>query len=228
MLFDQHLPISSIPSPWQPPFYFFVSMSLTFLDSTHKRQYNIICFSLSGSFNSVSWIYRFICLAKFESFQSFSLSILPLYLLPSGILITKILDFFVIVPRYLRYYSFFPLQFSLCRSACTIFLFIDPFLCLLFHAIIPFTKFFILVIIFSGSKVSTCSTLYLLFLCWNVSISFLRLPILSFILSLLVVFLLWMLCYWPLNSNFSTISVLASIIFYHSVWNLSVLAMIND
>lgn len=107
MLFDQHLPISSIPSPWQPPFYFFVSMSLTFLDSTHKRQYNIICFSLSGSFNSVSWIYRFICLAKFESFQSFSLSILPLYLLPSGILITKILDFFVIVPRYLRYYSFF-------------------------------------------------------------------------------------------------------------------------
>lgn len=184
---DQHLPISPVPSPWQLQFYptlcFYASDFFRFL--MWVTAYSI-CLSLSGLFNSASWIYRFTCTAKFESFESFSFLVLP-PLFFHEILITWILVFSFNNPTDTLRFVHSSSLFSLCCSDCIIFQLIDSFLCLLLHTGNPTTVLSILVIVFSGPKFSTCSSLYLLFPCWNVSISFLRLPGLSFISRLLII-----------------------------------------
>lgn len=126
------------------------------LDSTYK--WGHIVFILLWLIRSGSCTRRFVCIAKFGSFFSFFSNLswdsnytdIRFLLQSTG-------------PRGFVHFSFL---LSLCCSDCTISQFIYSPLCFLHYIANPSTElFFILVIIVSDSKMFTCSSLHLLFLC---------------------------------------------------------------
>lgn len=201
------------PKPWEPPFYFLGSMNWTYLDSTFQWNQTIFIFCL---FHSASWVCWFICIHKFGKFSAIFF-FNPTPFSSSGVLMTWILGFLLPSQRSQQCCSFFAFNFlfavQIVPSPSSLIL-SSGFSIMLWAQ--PLRFFFILVIV------------YLLLLCWDFSISFLRLSSLAFVSSLFIIacwsfFVVDDLSFLPGNSNFSVISVLAFVVFYRLVWDLPVL-----